>query len=134
MKTMKRIRMWSVALAVVLALVVAPVAQAAIVTLDFASFANGLVIVNYDRNDGNGNVLRFRVINNSDQPAWFGVYTCPGGTCTLLGEAAVAGGVTFEQGVPGVTVRYVCVPDPPWPDDCGLQMGDYQFRARWPAQ
>lgn len=71
---MKRIRMWSVALAVVLALVVAPVAQAAIVTLDFASFGNGQVTVNFDYNQGNGNILRFRCINNSDQPAWFGVF------------------------------------------------------------
>lgn len=122
-----------VVIVLLLALIGAPAAEAAIITTPFAEFGNGAVVINYDRNDGSGNVLRFRVINNSDLPAWFGVFTCPDGVCTLLGGAAVAGGVTFEQGVPGVTVRWVCVPDPPWPDDCGLQMGDYQFRARWPA-
>lgn len=127
---MKRIRMWSVALAVVLALVVAPVAQAAIVTLDFASFGNGQVTVNFDYNQGNGNILRFRCINNSDQPAWFGVFLMdytqnPPGE-TLVGQRTCAAHSTIEQNVPGVSMAWDLV-------NGGIMMGNYQFRARWPA-
>lgn len=131
-------RIFSLALALVLIAMLAYPAQAAIITTPFSEFGDGAVVIEYDRNDGNGNVLRFRVINNSDQPAWLGVYDCPGGSCTLLGETVVAGGVTFEQNVPGVTVQWVCElydpAHPEWGEDCGLQMADYVFQARWPAE
>ncbi len=39
------------------------------VTREIASFAGGSVVAQIDYNDANGNVLRARVINNSDQAA-----------------------------------------------------------------
>jgi hypothetical protein len=130
MKSVRGVRGLVLAVLVVLALVVAPAAQAAIVTLDFASFGSGAVVVNFDYNEGNGNVLRFRCINNSDQSAWFGVYlmdytTDPPGE-TLVGERVCLPHETITQNIPGVSMAWDLV-------DGGIMMGNYQFRARYPA-
>jgi hypothetical protein len=112
-------------------------ASAAIVTLPHSSFANGLVRVEFDYNQGNGNVVRFRCINDSDQYAWFGVYLMDyaSGAETLVGERYCAPHETITQNVPGVSVAWACeyYDNPDWPPDCGLAMGNYQFRARYPA-
>ena len=123
---------------VVLLLAGGQVANAEIVTVPFASFGNGGAVINYDHNTGNGNVLRFRCINDSAGTLWFGVYMMDydAGTETLLGEKDCIPGETFEQNVPGVTVRWVCIPYEghlEWPPDCGLDMANYQFRARYSA-
>ena len=117
-------------LVLVIGLALPAQAHAAIVTVPFSEFGSGAVVINYDRNDGNGNVLRFRCINNSPYPAWLAVYN----NGALLGQATCPANGTYEVNIPGVTVRYVCIPDPPWEDDCGLQMGGYVFMARWPAE
>lgn len=128
MQTNSTLRASVFALVLILALAVAPIAQAAIITLDFASFGSGAVVINFDYNQGNGNILRFRCINNSQYDAWFGVYDVDpnSGLETLLGERYCLAGQTIEQNVPGVSVAWDLV-------DGGLIMGDYQFRARWPA-
>lgn len=115
-------------LSLVLLLVLAAPAQAAIVTLEFASFDNGAALVNFDYNQGNGNVLRFRCINNAPNAVWFGVYLVDPitGVETLLGERTCLAGETLVQNVPGVSVQWDLI-------DGGLIMGDYQFRARYPA-
>lgn len=115
-------------LALVLLLVLAAPAQAAIVTLEFASFDNGRAVVNFDYNTGNGNVLRFRCVNNSPNALWFGVYRVDPvtGAETLLGQRTCLAGQTLEQNVPGVSVQWDLI-------DGGLIMGDLQFRARYPA-
>jgi hypothetical protein len=50
-------------LALSLVVILAAPAHAAIVTMDFASFSNGAAVVNFDYNEGNGNILRFRCVN-----------------------------------------------------------------------
>lgn len=94
-------------LSLVLLLVLAAPTQAAIVTLEFASFDNGAAIVNFDYNEGSGNVLRFRCINNSANALWLGVYLVDPNTGqeTLLGEKTCLAGQTLTQNVPGVTVQ-----------------------------
>jgi len=123
-------------LVLVLALLPMP-AHAEIITTPFSEFANGDVVINFDHNRGNGNVLRFRCINNADQDAWLGVYDCPNGECTLVGDAICYAGETYEVNVPGISVAWKCElldPEhPEWGEDCGLDMADYQFHARYPA-
>lgn len=111
-----------------LALIVAPVANAAIVTLDFASFGGGQVVINFDYNEGNGNVIRFRCINGSQYDAWFGIYLVDPITHaeTLVAERTCLANTTIEQNVPGVSMSWDLV-------NGGINMGNYQFRARWPA-
>lgn len=93
----------------VLLLAVAP-ASAAIVTLEFASFGNGIVTVTFDYNQGNGNVLRFTCTNNSDFGARFRVLEDVGGALTLRYEKLCpAHGVTRGRHIPGLG------PDRRWP-------------------
>lgn len=118
----------SVVLAVLLAMLVVVPAFASIVTLPFSSFGGGAVVINFDYNTGNGNVLRFRCINESDSAAWFGVYLMDyeAGTETLVGERYCLAHETITQNVPGVSIAWDTV-------DGGIMMGNYQFRARYPA-
>jgi len=124
---MKRILVAVLIVVAVLTMAIAP-AQAAIVTLDFASFGGGAVTVTFDYNENNGNVVRFTCTNNSIYNAWFGVYLVDPDTQaeTLVYErTCVANDVTI-QNVAGTTLAWDTV-------DGGLMMGNYQFRARWPA-
>jgi len=114
--------------------------DAAIVTRDFATFGGGQVVVTFDHNEGNGNVLHFDCVNVSDYDAWLGVYrmdysqTPP--TETLMGEDICPAHGSFSTPVPGLSVQWICElldPEhPEWGEDCGLDMADLQFRARWP--
>lgn len=115
-----------VVILVVLSLVLsAPAAQAAIVTLEFASFGNGIVTVTFDYNQGNGNVLRFTCTNNSDFGARFRVLEDVGGTVVLRYEKLCpAHGVTV-QNVAGTSLAWDLI-------DGGLIMGPFQFQAQWP--
>lgn len=123
-----RTRVAGIALVLVVLLASVLPASAAIVTMEFASFNNGQAVVNFDYNTGNGNVLRFRCVNNSAYAVWFGVFRVDPitGQETLLGERTCNAGQTLEQNVPGVSVQWDLI-------DGGLMMGNYQFRARWPA-
>lgn len=109
----------------VLLLAVAP-ASAAIDTLEFASFGDGIVRVTFDYNTNTGNVTKFTCTNNSDYPALFRVLEDVGGTVVLRFEKLCpAHGVTV-QNVAGTTVAWDLV-------DGGLMMGPYQFQAQWPS-
>lgn len=108
----------------VLLLSVVP-AQAAIVTLEFASFGDGIVTVTFDYNQGNGNVLRFTCTNNSDFGARFRVLEDVGGVLTLRYEKLCpAHGITV-QNVAGTSLAWDLI-------DGGLIMGPFQFQAQWP--
>lgn len=108
----------------VLLLAVAP-AQAAIETLEFASFGDGIVQVTFDYNTNNGNVVRFTCTNNSDFPALFRVLEDVGGTQVLRYERACAAHSVVTQNVAGLTLTWDTV-------NGGLNMGPYTFQARWP--
>lgn len=115
--------------ALLLALISAPVANAAVVTLPFAEFGGGAVAITFDYNEGNGNILRFRCNNFSTYDAWFGVYLVDPDTGeeTLLGERICTAGSVIEQNVPGVSMTWDL-------QNGGINMGNYVFRARWPAE
>lgn len=135
---MNKLRMaTAVAIAVAMMLSFGPMARADIVTQPFASLGGGAVVINFDHNTGNGNVLRFRVINGSGEPAWFGVYDCPNNVCSLVGDVTVQPGVTLEQVVPGISVQWTCEAldpaHPEWGCEWGLKMGTCRFVAQWPA-
>lgn len=111
----------------VLLLAVAP-ASAAIETMLFTSLGGGAVVVTFDYNTNNGNVTKFTCTNTSDQDAWFGVYLMDyaNGTEQLLYQRTCGAWSTITQNVAGLTLTWDTV-------NGGLNMGDYQFRARYPA-
>lgn len=119
-------RLLLVVLLVVMLALPASVTHAAIVTLDFAAFNNGTARVEFDRNEGNGNVLRFRCINNSQGLLWFGVYRMDyvNGTETLLGERYCYPGDNLTQNVRGTGII--------WSSTTGqLEMGNYLLKLQW---
>ena len=108
----------------VLLLAVAP-ASAAIDTLEFASFGDGIVRVTFDYNTNTGNVTKFTCTNNSDYPALFRVLEGVGGTLVLRYERVCGAHDVVTQNVAGLTLTWDVV-------NGGLNMGPYQFQARWP--
>jgi len=94
----------------------------AIVTLDFATFGGGAVVVNFDYNDVNGNVVRVRGINNSAHAA---IFTVLNNDVQAL-QVTLPAGQTATQNVSNINLSWDTV-------EGGLLMGAYQFQARWPA-
>jgi hypothetical protein len=121
-----KIRGLLAALVLTAALFVSP-AKAAIVTLPFSSFGNGAVTVTFDYNEQNGDVKKFVCANASPYDAWFGVFYVDPNTQaeTLVYQKTCAANGTTTQVVAGLTLAWDTV-------DGGLNMGNYQFRARWP--
>ena len=99
----------------------------AINTLEFASFGDRAVVVDFDYNTNSGNVTRFRCTNNSPHPAYFRVLQDDGaGNLTQVYEKTAPANQVTTQNVAGLTLTWDTV-------EGGLNMGAYQFQARWPA-
>lgn len=100
----------------------------AIVTLPFAEFANGQVLVTFDYNDGNGNVTKLHIDNQSAYAIKFTVYerTDAEGTEVQRFVLTVPANTLKDQNVAGTTLAWDTV-------DGGLMMGPYRFEAQWPA-
>jgi hypothetical protein len=102
-------------------------------TFQYASFADGAVVVEYDINDANWKVSQIRCINNS-------VYTAIG-RIYELGElvftAVAPSNATTSWNVQGVQLGW----QPDYWNDLtetwepgGIEMGDYVFAAQWPGE
>ena len=101
-------------------------------TNQVSSFANGLVRAEVDWNDGNGNMSRFRIYNDSDFPAFmYAKLDPPIGGYSEIGVTSPAHQM-IENSLPGNTAKYTKVTDP---DDgsVGWSMIGISIFCRWPA-
>jgi hypothetical protein len=105
----------------------------ATLTLEFASFDNGAVVVEYDINDANWRVSKVRCINNSAYVAVGRIYEAG----ELVFSAVAPAGETTSWNVTGVQLGWQ---EPYWNDiteqweEAGIEMGDYVFNAQWPGE
>jgi hypothetical protein len=113
-----------------LLLQVATPLQAAPRTDTIAAFANGLVRVEIDWNDSNGQITKGRCVNNSDFAAKIIITLSPPVNGFSLIEADCPAHQTFEQNTPNNTVKMTQV----------LECGELEWKligitlgARWPA-
>lgn len=102
-------------------------------TLTFASFAGGLVRVEYDLNDANWKVGKARVINDSDHPLVATIYQA--GARVFVAVAPAQQTTTWN--VAGVQLAW----QPDYWNDLtetwepgGIELGDYIFTAQWPGE
>ena len=97
-----------------------------------ASFANGLVRAEVDWNDGNGNMSRFRVYNDSDFAAFmYAKLDPPINGYSEIGVDAPAKQM-FQNVLPSNTAKYTKVIDP---DDGSVSWSliGISIFCRWPA-
>lgn len=97
-----------------------------------ASFANGLVRGEVDWNDGNGNMSRFRVYNDSDFPAFMYARLDPSINGYSEVGVAVPAGQTLQNSLPSNVAKYTKVTDP---DDGSVSWSPIgvSIFCRWPA-
>ncbi len=101
-------------------------------TNQVASFADGLVRAEVDWNDGNGNMTRFRVYNDSDQSAYMYAKLNP----PINGWSEI--GVTspshqrIQNNLPANTAKYTEVIDPDTQEENWSLIGISIF-CRFPA-
>lgn len=100
----------------------------AIQTLTYAAFDNDAAKIQFDYNQNTGDVSRFRCVNNSARPLWGGVYNVDPitGAETLVWEGTCQPGQTASYPVNRFNIAWDLV-------DGGIILGNYQLRARWPA-
>jgi len=102
------------------------------VTNQVATFANGLVRAEVDWQNANGNMLRFRIYNDSDFPAFmYAKLDPPIGGYSEIGVTSPARQM-IENTLPANTAKYTKVIDP---DDgsVGWSLIGISIFCRWPA-
>lgn len=99
----------------------------AIRTFVHSKYADGLVRLEFDYNDGNENVIRFRCVNDSDYELYGEALRVDPATEveTLLRSGLFGAHTTTERTVANFKLKMV---------DNRIDMGNYQIRARWPAE
>jgi hypothetical protein len=104
----------------------------AIVTNVVASAMGGLVRAELDWNNSNGSISKFRVINNTAEPAYmYANLNPPVNGFSTVGVTALPQQTT-EQALPNNTVKYTRVTDP---DDgsIGWSLPGVVIGCRYPA-
>ena len=104
----------------------------ALIFNNVASFANGLVVASVQFNDGNLNITKARIVNNSAFPAHLDALLDPPiNGFSIVGVDCPANS-TVSPNFPNNTIKYTSVVDP----DTGvasLVLVGVVITARWPA-
>lgn len=103
-------------------------ASVAIETLVHSEYNNGAARLEFDYNQNTGDVSRFRCVNKSAYALWGGVFEVDPATGaeTQLWEGTCQAGQTVSYPISKFKLMWDTV-------DGGLILGNYQMRARWPA-